>query len=51
MKEREKKILTCLVLGITEEKLEKWENMLEKTKKATEGKKRILDPFVGYMEK
>lgn len=46
-----KKEQRALELGITVEELEKWDEKLEKTFKALKGKKKILDPFVGWIEK
>lgn len=38
-------------LGIAVEQIKKWDHLEETTRKETEGQKRILDPFVGWIKK
>ena len=38
-------------LGMTVEEWQAWEDKLVKTERETKGKKRILDPFAGWIER
>lgn len=51
MTKREERILGWIRMGKTEEDMKKWDEMVKATNEATKGKKRIFDPFVGYIER
>lgn len=51
MERRKERSLWLYSIGRTFADQEVWDNMVASTNKATEGKDRVFDPFVGYIEK
>jgi hypothetical protein len=51
MEKRKERALNWYRMGKTIADMEAWDSMVKVTDKATKGKNRTFDPFVGYIEK